>query len=89
MNTLAYSAGGTAQFYNEVNETVRFIDKRLVRGLLRIGTTPDGYALYSCKTLWSNRRRKAVLSQDVQKRYPSNVTTGLFGNLRVTGDIAH
>ena len=89
MNTLAYNAGDTAQFFETAVKTANYIDKRFVRGLMRIGTTPDGFAMYSYMPLWSFKRREAVLSQDVQKRYPEQVVTGMLGKLRVTDSMRH
>jgi hypothetical protein len=83
MNTLAYAGNTPVQISGGSEINTKFIDKRLVRKLHRIGTTPDGFALYSCKPVWSLRTRSVVLSQDVQKRDPLRVQTGLFGNLKV------
>lgn len=83
MNTLAYAGITPVRVSGGTETNTKFLDKRLVRKLQRIGTTPDGFALYSCKPLWSLKSRSVILSQDVQKRYPLRVQTGLFGNLKV------
>jgi len=58
-------------------------DIRLKRDIERIGTTADGFGLYSFRYLWSEELHTGVMAQEVMRSRPDAVVLGDHGFYRV------
>ena len=58
-------------------------DKTLKENIIKVGQSPSGFNIYEFNYLWSPKRFRGVIAQEVQKIKPQAVLSNIFGHLLV------
>lgn len=74
-------AGGSGGGYKDTS------DKRLKRNIKLVGTSKSGINIYEFNYIWSFRRYRGVIAQELLDTYPNAVKKCLFGFYKVNYDL--